>query len=225
MKDHQAVLKKDWDRVWLRKGLLIRLVSLGRNFYNLFFKRLLLGYIKPETDIIELGCGTAGLGLLLASNFNKYHGVDISPVIIESARHDARRKGIDNMTFSVADCRNLDREHENKFDLAWSQGLVEHFDNPNVVVQSHIRVVKPGGTILISVPYKYSYHVLWYKFTRPRILRRFWLWTEQRFFSSQELANLGRQSGMPYKVFILPPVVLGFLLGIIILEIKKPSSV
>ncbi len=221
MKNRQSALKKDWNKVWLRGGLLTRLVSLGRNFYNLFFKNLLLKYIKPETNLIELGCGTAGLGLLLASNFDKYHGVDISPVIIESARNDARRKGIDNMTFSVADCRNLGQEYENKFDLAWSQGLIEHFDNPGVVVQSHIQAVKPGGTVLISVPYKYSYHVLWYKFTRPRILRRFWLWTEQRFFSHKELGELGRQSGFPYRVFLLPPSVLGFFLGIIILEISK----
>jgi len=224
MKDRQSALKKDWDSVWSRRGLLIRLISLGRNFYNLFFKHLLLGYIKPETNIIELGCGTAGLGFLLASDFNKYHGVDISPVIIESARNDARKKRIDNMTFSVADCRNLGQEYENKFDLAWSQGLVEHFDEPGVVVQSHIRAVMPGGTVLISVPYKYSYHILWYKFTRPGIFRWLWFWTEQRFFSSKELADLGRQSGMPYKVFILPPTPLGFLLGIIILEINKPAN-
>lgn len=221
MKDQQVALKKDWDGVWSRKGLLVRIVSLGRNFYNLFFKNLLLKYIKAETNMIELGCGTAGLGFLLASNFNKYRGVDISPVIIESAGNDARRKGIDNMTFSVADCRNLSQEFENRFDLAWSQGLVEHFDDPRAVVRSHIRAVKPGGTVLISVPYKFSYHVLWYKFTRPKILRRFWLWTEQRFFSRKELGELGEQSGMPYKVFILPPFALGFLLGIIILEIKS----
>lgn len=222
MENRQLELKKDWDQVWLRKGLLSKSVSFGRNVYNSFFERLLLRYINPETELIELGCGTASLGFLLASKFNIYHGVDISPVIIETAQNDSKRKGIDNMTFSVADCRNLGQEYENKFDLAWSQGLVEHFDDPGVVVWSHISAVKPGGTVLISVPYKYSYHNLWYKITRPKMFRKFWPWTEQRFFSSHELANLGKESNISYRVFMLAPNLLGFLLGIIILEIKKP---
>lgn len=225
MENSRGSLKRDWDEVWLRRGLLARAVSVGRDIYNSFFRRLLMRYINRETNMIELGCGTASLGLLLTSNYHSYHGVDISPVIVESAQRDVKNRGIDNVFFSVADCRNLGYEYENRFDLAWSQGLVEHFDDPAALIQSHIWAVKPGGTVLISVPYKYSYHTLWYMFTRPSIFRKFWPWTEQRFISGQDFRDLGRATGMPFRVFMLPPTILGFLLGIIILEIKKPIKV
>jgi 2-polyprenyl-3-methyl-5-hydroxy-6-metoxy-1,4-benzoquinol methylase len=38
------------------------------------------------------------------------------------------------------------------FDLVYSVGLVEHFDQPAPVIESHVRLTRPGGRTLVIVP-------------------------------------------------------------------------
>lgn len=220
MHNKESEMRQEWDKVWSRKDLVSRVVNLGRDFYNVFFQRLLSRYIGRDTEMIEFGCGTASLGFLISDRIKSYHGIDISPIIINIAQHRADFEN-KQMTFKVGDCRNLVQEYKNKFDFSWSHGLIEHFDDSFQVIKNHIDAVKNGGAILISVPYKYSFHKLWYIFTRIPKLKKFWPWTEQKFFSHIELRELGKKSGLPYKIFLLPPAIFGFFLGIIILEIKK----
>ncbi|MEX2054969.1 MAG: hypothetical protein WD972_02200, partial [Candidatus Andersenbacteria bacterium] len=106
-------------------------------------------------------------------------------------------------------------------------GLIEHFFEHDIdIVRQHLKATKPGGTVVLAVPYAYSLHRLHYLITRPRLLRWLWPWSQerhfQRFYSHRDLATLGARLDRPTKVFLLPPAALGWLLGIIILEIKKP---
>ena len=39
-----------------------------------------------------------------------------------------------------------------KFDLVYSLGVVEHFPETKVALGEHVRVLKKGGTILVTVP-------------------------------------------------------------------------
>ena len=75
---------------------------------------------------------------------------------------------------------------ENSVDVVWSQGLIEHFENPLKIVTEHYRICQSGGVVLISTPAKYSYQHLWYKITRPKMLRKFWPWTEQEFYNKKK---------------------------------------
>lgn len=38
------------------------------------------------------------------------------------------------------------------FDVVTSFGLIEHFDNPRLVVEKHLELVQPGGVALIVIP-------------------------------------------------------------------------
>ncbi|MCX6287511.1 MAG: class I SAM-dependent methyltransferase [Bacteroidetes bacterium] len=38
------------------------------------------------------------------------------------------------------------------FDMVFSLGFIEHFDDPAPVVESHLKLVKPGGILLLGVP-------------------------------------------------------------------------
>lgn len=216
-------MRTEWDVIYSDTGAMSRILSCGRNFYNLFFKSVLKKRVTADTRLLEMGCGAASLGLALSADVMRYDGLDISPIIVEIARAGARDAGATNLFFSVGDCRTSGNEHRGKFDVVWSQGLVEHFDDPLEVIESHIAAAKAGGTVLISVPYRYSFYLLWYALTRVPPLKRFWPWSEQRFFSRAALGDLGRQTGLRYKVFFLPPAPMGFLLGIVLLELHKPA--
>jgi 2-polyprenyl-3-methyl-5-hydroxy-6-metoxy-1,4-benzoquinol methylase len=109
---------------------------------------------------------------------------------------------------------------ERSFDIVWSQGLIEHFEDPAAVVCRHVECCRPGGIVLISVPWRYSYFTPWYLLTRSRMLRRFWPWSQQRFHTKASLEAL--MTGVPrseyreFRVRLLQPCIL----GIILLEIR-----
>lgn len=207
-----------WQEIWERQGLIDSVIDWGRSVYNLFFRRVVRRYLTPNSTILELGCGRASLTLSLAPEVRKLVGIDISDVAVRQASEYAVRHGITNATFRIDDCTKLSLSE--KFDFVWSQGLLEHFEDPLVVAREHYRMLAPGGTALLSVPYRYSYHHAWYLLTRPKVLRRFWPWTEQRFFNKRMLLAVGKAVTPDARVFLLQP----FPLGLVFLELKKSTN-
>lgn len=210
----------EWQAIWERKGWLDTVIDWGRTVYNYFFRRILRRYLAPRSRMLELGCGRASLSLSLAPEIGSLIGADISDVAVTQANSYARWEGLRNARFMVADCTNLGSDFEGKFDFSWSQGLIEHFDDSTAITREHYTALRPGGVALISVPYRYSYHNVWYALTRPRLLQRFWPWTEQKFFDKKTLLALGKSITPHARVFSLQP----FLLGIIFLELRRPAS-
>ena len=211
----------EWQAVWSRKGGFVdSVIDLGRTIYNLFFRRILRRYITKDTRMLELGSGRASLSLSICKEIKSLYGVDISDVALKQASASAVSLGVSNAKFIIGDCTKLNID--DKFDFVWSQGLIEHFDDPTLVAREHYKALVPGGVVLISVPYKYSYHTIWYKMSRPKLLRWLWLWegTEQRFFNHKELSDVGTAITPHFRVFLMQP----FPLGIIFLEMRKPSN-
>ena len=207
----------EWSAIWARKNLLDTIIDTGRTTYNWFFRSVLRRYLTLNSSMLELGCGRASLSLSLAPAISKLVGVDISNVAVRQAAASAQSLGIANATFSIDDCTKLALAE--RFDFVWSQGLLEHFADPVLVAREHYRMLAPGGTALISVPYKYSYHTVWYALTRPHLLRGLWPWTEQRFFDRTELLAVGKAVTPHARTFLLQP----FPLGIVFLELRKPQ--
>lgn len=213
--DNPKKLEQDWEAVWSREGLLSKAISHGRDIYNYFFRRFLRRYTRPKTRFLELGCGTATLTLSLAPELAQVIGIDISDEALRLSQRNADDLGVKNTVFLKGDCLNL--QFENEFDIVWSQGLMEHFEHPELVAREHYKAAKKGGVALISVPYKYSYHTLWYALTRPKFFRRFWPWTDQVFLDKEELLKIGRMMTPLARVHLLKPTVL----GIAVLELPK----
>lgn len=210
---------EEWQEIWERQGLLDKVIDAGRTVYNAFFRPVLRRYLTPpDATMLELGCGRASLSLSLAPEIKKLVGVDISDVAVRQATAYAAQHGISNAIFSIDDCTKLALQE--KFDFVWSQGLLEHFEDPVVVAREHYRALKPGGTALLSVPYRYSYHHMWYLLTRPKLLRPLWPWTEQQFFNKKMLLEIGKQVTPTARTYFLQP----FPLGLIFLELHKPKE-
>jgi SAM-dependent methyltransferase len=104
---------------------------------------------EPGATCIEIGVVPGGTLLFLAKERNyRCAGVDFSPVIEEVARafsqHDVSADWLrtDFLTWDT----------DWRFDLVYSCGFVEHFKDFRSVIERHWRLVKPGGTLLITVP-------------------------------------------------------------------------
>jgi 2-polyprenyl-3-methyl-5-hydroxy-6-metoxy-1,4-benzoquinol methylase len=188
---------------------------------------LIVPHSTPRARLLELGCGTAQLSLSLAPKVKEVVGLDISSEAYKIARTQCEKLGIKNVTFVKADCRDVPFKHS--FDVVWSAGLIEHFFDKDIdIVRQHLKAVKPGGVVVMSVPYIYSLHSLHYIITRPRLTRRLWPWSQERYFqkfySGRALKDLGKRVGLPFRVYFLPPALIGLALGIIVLEIKNETQ-
>lgn len=70
------------------------------------------------------------------------------------------------------------------FDLVFSSGLIEHFDDTAAVIAEHLRVVKPGGRLVLIVPnFEGLQGRIWKRMARP-------LWEKHRVFGPQHLAGV-----------------------------------
>lgn len=217
-----------WNAIWAQRGMVQRLIAFVRETLHALHRRVLRPHLARDTELLELGCGPASLTLSLAPSIRRLVGLDISEEALRQARAAQARLGVTNAEFVRGDCRAV--PFAEAFDVVWSAGLIEHFfDHDIEVVRQHLAALRPGGVALMSVPAKCSLHWLHYCFTRPRSLRWLWPWSNlrhfQRFYAPWQLRRLGQAIGFPFRVYYLPPARLGFLLGILILEIHKPAPV
>ena len=110
------------------------------------FRELLERWTRAEDDCIDIGCGTGeGVGEWLSAHANSYLGVDISQPAVELATArglNARR---------VPDASDLGCPPRS-FDFAVCFDVLEHLFSPQLVAAEVLRVLRPGGRLLIAVP-------------------------------------------------------------------------
>lgn len=186
LQDHTPGKAGAWENLWKKQQHNQRYIRWGRSIYNIWFAHYLQQYISPSVHMLELGCGTASLGLHLAPRLCTYTGIDSSGTAIAMAREMAERDKRTNTTFIEADM--FDDIAHREYDIVWSQGLVEHFRDPAKAIQRHMECCKPGGKVIFAVPARHSYHHAWYKADHLPMLKGVWPWTPQRFYTKKELS-------------------------------------
>ena len=134
-------------------------------------QRLIARYVQAGQDVLEIGCAPGKILAWVAANFHaQVSGLDYSPRGFDQARRlfaalripaDLRCEDLRQTTFP--------RE---RFDLVYSIGVIEHFDDPREVVRNHLSLVRPGGTALMTVPnYRGIYGTCQQYFDRELLLR------------------------------------------------------
>ena len=103
-------------------------------------------YLDRTGCVLEAGCGLGQYVLLLRERGHRVVGADWS---FEAVRDGARAGG----PLTVMDLRALGIR-TGSVSTYVSLGVVEHDpDGPDAILREAARVLKPGGTLLISVPY------------------------------------------------------------------------
>lgn len=129
-----------------RMGLLRGLFVEVRNI-----QRLLKCHIKPGMRVLEIGCAPGHTLAWVAQALKvEVAGLDYSIRGIDHARRlfdrldipgDLRCEDVFQASFQ-----------ESTFDCVYSCGVIEHFDDPRQIVEIHVRLLKPGGSALITIP-------------------------------------------------------------------------
>ena len=111
--------------------------------------------LVPEGRVLDIGCSQGVASVLLAERGEKVVGVDNEMPAIEFA--ERVREKLDpeaqaRLEFVEADAERLPFEPKS-FDHAICSEVLEHVDDPERVVEEIFRVLRPGGTLVATVPF------------------------------------------------------------------------
>src|SRR5581483_1856087 len=146
--------ERDWDAYWLRRRSDPQLeITHGTSLQVSAILDVFDRFLEPNSGISALEAGGApGKYLVYIHRLTSCRCavIDNSPVGCEQTRENFERLGIPVEVFE----HDLLDPHLDigRFDLVYSLGLIEHFEDVQAVVAAHVRLVRPGGLLVLGVP-------------------------------------------------------------------------
>lgn len=106
-------------------------------------------YLQPNSDVLELGCGTGSTAVLHAPTVKHYLAVDCSSAMLDLARTKAQNSGVSNLAFEHATVDEF-RSPEARFDVVLALSLLHLLEDKDVVISRIHDFLKPGGVFISS---------------------------------------------------------------------------
>ena len=114
-------------------------------------QRLLAAEIRPGMTVLEIGFAPGKqLAYLAAKRGARVAGVDYSVTGVQHAHELFSALGLAG-DFRCEDIFRTSFERS-LFDVVYSIGVIEHFEDPRELVRIHVELLRPGGTALIFIP-------------------------------------------------------------------------
>jgi SAM-dependent methyltransferase len=104
--------------------------------------KIFVDFVKSNDIVVDFGCGTGGI--LARLNAKGKIGIEIG----EEAAIIARKSGLEIY-------KSLDLISTASIDKIISYHALEHVKSPYAILEQAIRVIKPGGSIRVVVPYEH----------------------------------------------------------------------
>lgn len=120
------------------------------------------------TDVLDLGCSQGIVTLILAREGFRCTGVDVEESSLDTARTALAKEAElvrNRAQFQIADATQLPF-NDASFDTVIVGEVLEHLTQPSKILDEARRMLRPGGRLVITVPYglnayhdhKYSYY-------------------------------------------------------------------
>ena len=124
----------------------------NRDYIDLIGKRFSFGLVH---DVLDVGCGVGHWGHVLASalpDHARIVGIDAEEKWVQAAMARTLARAMpQRFDYQVASAEKLPFA-EASFDLVTCQTVLIHTADPGVVIDEMIRVVRPGGLVLVAEP-------------------------------------------------------------------------
>jgi ubiquinone/menaquinone biosynthesis C-methylase UbiE len=149
-------------------------------------------YLRPDMDLLEIGCGTGSTAILHAPFVRSIRAVDISPAMLEIARSKADSAGISNIAFEQASFERLE-VRDASCDMVLALSLLHLLEDWRGAIARARRWLKPGG-LLVSSTSCMADMMPTMKYVLP-LLRLAGMAPRLTFFTLAELKQAHRDSG------------------------------
>jgi len=164
------------------------------------------GNLSNKT-VLDVGCGSGRLSLLLAKEDAKVTGIDYSPNMITLAKKYQNQQNLNSIEFI---CCDFPKEvpTQKKYDISIAIGVLDYIKNPLDFLKKMASLT--NNKMIISYPIKYSYNSL------PRKL---WLKSKNCpvfFYSKNEIIELYNQLGFEKLKIIQLPIKSKFPTGYLV---------
>jgi SAM-dependent methyltransferase len=101
-------------------------------------------------QVADIACGTGYGSKILATNgAYSVYGVDLSEKAVE---YSLNYYNAPNVTFTVGNAQELTALSDSQFDVVVSFETIEHLPNVEAYLDEMARILRPGGTFLVSTP-------------------------------------------------------------------------
>ncbi len=106
-------------------------------------------YLKPDMEVLELGCGTGSTAIIHSPYVKHIRAIDISSKMIEIAQDKTDKKKIDNITFETLTIDDLN-DQEQQLDVVLGFSILHLLENKEAVIANIYKMLKPGGIFISS---------------------------------------------------------------------------
>jgi SAM-dependent methyltransferase len=161
---HRDDVAAHWDDIWRRleetQHVNSRLKATVNRLLGDAVSRFCLEFLvrhgvtgQAGSHVLEAGCGSGGVTLELAKRGAHATLLDISETSIGVSAQRFARAGTPG-AFVQGDLFALPFR-DDSFDCVWNAGVIEHFllDQQRAALSEMVRVCKPGGRIVVLVPW------------------------------------------------------------------------
>jgi ArsR family transcriptional regulator len=107
---------------------------------------------EPTDSLLDAGTGTGRMLELLGTKIKRGVGVDVSPEMLAIARDRLERAELHHCQVRLADAYRLPFPAANEvsgFDAVLFHQVLHYLDDPQAAVAESMRILKPGGRVLI----------------------------------------------------------------------------
>jgi 2-polyprenyl-3-methyl-5-hydroxy-6-metoxy-1,4-benzoquinol methylase len=180
------------------------------DFYNRMIQRTQRRALAPwlqvsaGTRVLDIGCGVGRWSRLLASRGARVTGIDLSPTMIETARHGARRTGLEERCqFALGDVASLALGE--RYDLVLAVTVLQHILEPARLREAVLRIAAhltpSGGAVLLEAAPLHA---------RPRCNSAVFVARERSEYLALfercglAISALGAVDPAPFKLWLLP---------------------
>jgi arsenite methyltransferase len=103
-----------------------------------------------EHVILDVGCGTGSLALLLSPHAKHVHGLDISGEMVRIARKKATERNAQNVTFHIGDFDSKVPFAKASLDGICAYSLLHLLQDPAEALERIYSLLRPGGFFVAS---------------------------------------------------------------------------
>lgn len=128
--------------------------TIRKNVFTWFFDELLPKKLKKQ-KVLDAGCGTGWFSKAAAERGAQVTSMYIGPKLLEQVKKKCKSKrvvgSVMDMPFKAS-----------SFDVVISSEVIEHVTHPNKALKEFFRVLKPGGTLIVTTPNRFWHFSLFW---------------------------------------------------------------